>query len=117
MLDGHDLRNFSLKWLRQQMGLVNQEPVLFGATIAENILCGKEGANIQQLEEAAKAANAHSFIQSLPNGYHTQVTIFLYLFHYDTNYSCFVSVTVSNRKIHIFISCRLFSSYMKCVLQ
>lgn len=73
LLDGHDIRNLQLKWLRQQMGLVNQEPVLFAATIAENILYGKENAGIQQVVEAAKTANAHSFIQSLPDGYHTQV--------------------------------------------
>uniref|UniRef100_A0A803N6W6 Uncharacterized protein n=1 Tax=Chenopodium quinoa TaxID=63459 RepID=A0A803N6W6_CHEQI len=73
LLDGHDVQSLKLKWLREQMGLVNQEPVLFAATIAENILYGKEEAGIQQVVEAAKAANAHSFIQSLPDGYHTQV--------------------------------------------
>ncbi|XP_021755311.1 ABC transporter B family member 13-like [Chenopodium quinoa] len=73
LLDGHDVQSLQLKWLREQMGLVNQEPVLFAATIAENILYGKEEAGIQQVVEAAKAANAHSFIQSLPDGYHTQV--------------------------------------------
>ncbi|KAL2943888.1 ABC transporter B family member 14 [Bienertia sinuspersici] len=61
LLDGHDL------------GLVSQEPVLFAATIAKNILYGKEDAGIHQVVEAVKAVNAHSFIQSLPNGYHTQV--------------------------------------------
>lgn len=79
LLDGHDIRNLQLKWLRQQMGLVNQEPVLFAATIAENILYGKENAGIQQVVEAAKTANAHSFIQSLPDGYHTQVGLLISL--------------------------------------
>lgn len=69
------MHTLQLKWLRQQMGLVSQEPVLFAATIAENILYGKEDAGIQRAVEAAKAANAHTFIQSLPDGYHTQVSI------------------------------------------
>jgi len=62
------------------MGLVNQEPLLFATTIAENILYGKEGAGMKQVVEAAKAANVHSFIQSLPDRYHTQVGIIPRLF-------------------------------------
>ncbi|OVA19597.1 ABC transporter [Macleaya cordata] len=73
LLDGHDLKSLQLKWLRKQMGLVSQEPALFATTIAENILYGKEDANMEQILEAARASNAHSFIQSLPNGYNTQV--------------------------------------------
>lgn len=73
LLDGHDMRNLQLKWLRKQMGLVNQEPALFSTTIADNILHGKEDADMEQVIEAAKAANAHCFIQSLPDGYQTQV--------------------------------------------
>lgn len=73
LLDGHDLKNLQLKWLRAQMGLVSQEPALFATTIAGNILYGKEDGNMDQIIEAAKAANAHSFVQGLPDGYHTQV--------------------------------------------
>lgn len=73
LLDGHDLKNLQLKWLREQIGLVNQEPALFATTIAENILFGKEGANMDQVIKAAEAANAHSFVQALPDGYHTHV--------------------------------------------
>ncbi|KAL6012760.1 hypothetical protein ACLOJK_003249 [Asimina triloba] len=73
LLDGHDLKSLQLKWLRDQMGLVSQEPALFANTIAGNILYGKENADVEQIIEAAKAANAHSFIQALPDGYHTQV--------------------------------------------
>ncbi|KAL0351738.1 UNVERIFIED_CONTAM: ABC transporter B family member 13 [Sesamum calycinum] len=73
LLDGHDLTNLQLKWLRSQMGLVSQEPALFATSIADNILFGKEGADMDQIIEAAKASNAHSFIQGLPDGYHTQV--------------------------------------------
>ncbi|KAG8377946.1 hypothetical protein BUALT_Bualt08G0086700 [Buddleja alternifolia] len=72
-LDGHELGKLQLKWLRSQIGLVSQEPALFATTIADNILFGKEGADMDQIIEAAKAANAHSFIQSLPDGYRTQV--------------------------------------------
>lgn len=73
LLDGHDLKNLKLKWLRKQMGLVSQEPALFATTIAANILFGKEDADIDQVILAAKAANAYSFISELPYGFHTQV--------------------------------------------
>ncbi|KAH7848867.1 hypothetical protein Vadar_009448 [Vaccinium darrowii] len=73
MLDGHDIRNLRLKWLREQMGLVSQEPALFSTSMAGNILYGKEDADMDQIIEASKAANAHSFVQHLPDGYHTQV--------------------------------------------
>ncbi|BFI30403.1 autophagy-related protein 9 [Marchantia polymorpha subsp. ruderalis] len=73
LLDGHDLKSLDLKWLRGQIGLVNQEPALFATTIAANILYGKEGASEKEIEEAAKAANAHSFIDQLPQRYMTQV--------------------------------------------
>ncbi|XP_043813018.1 ABC transporter B family member 13 isoform X2 [Manihot esculenta] len=73
LLDGHDLKILRLKWLREQMGLVSQEPALFASTIADNILLGKEDASMDEIIQAAKAANAHSFIQQLPDGYYTQV--------------------------------------------
>ncbi|KAK9165117.1 hypothetical protein Scep_000308 [Stephania cephalantha] len=72
LLDGHDLKGLQLKWLREQMGLVSQEPALFATTIAENILFGKQDASMEEIMEAAKVSNAHSFIQSFPNGYNTQ---------------------------------------------
>lgn len=73
LLDGHDLKELQLKWLREQMGLVSQEPALFATTIAGNILFGKSDADTDQIVEAAKASNAHSFIEKLPGGYQTQV--------------------------------------------
>ncbi|CAN0906199.1 ABC transporter B family member 13 [Linum grandiflorum] len=73
LLDGHDLKSLRLKWLREQMGLVSQEPALFGTTISENIMFSKEDASMEQIFQAAKAANAHSFIQQLPDGYSTHV--------------------------------------------
>lgn len=74
LLDGFNIKNLELQWLREQIGLVNQEPALFATSILENILYGKDGATIQEIQTAAKAANAHSFINSLPNGYDTQVS-------------------------------------------
>ncbi|CAA2969117.1 multidrug resistance [Olea europaea subsp. europaea] len=72
-LDGYKIKRLHLKWLRSQMGLVNQEPILFATSIKENILFGKEEASAEDVEKAAKAANAHDFIIKLPDGYETQV--------------------------------------------
>ncbi|KAM7464693.1 hypothetical protein LguiA_032814 [Lonicera macranthoides] len=72
-LDRYKIKRLQLKWLRSQMGLVNQEPVLFATSIKENILFGKERASMELIKSAAKAANAHDFIVQLPDGYETQV--------------------------------------------
>ncbi|PRQ27243.1 putative xenobiotic-transporting ATPase [Rosa chinensis] len=69
LLDRHDVSTLQLRWLHEQMGLVSQELALFATTIADNILLGKEDADMDGIIEAAKAANAHSFIQGLPDGY------------------------------------------------
>lgn len=73
LLDNVDLKALQLKWLRDQIGLVNQEPALFATTILENIIYGKPDATMAEVEAAATAANAHSFITLLPKGYSTQV--------------------------------------------
>ncbi|CAI9097968.1 OLC1v1034495C1 [Oldenlandia corymbosa var. corymbosa] len=73
LLDGYDIKTLKLRWLRQQIGLVSQEPALFATTIKENILLGRPDASLIEIEEAARVANAHSFIVKLPNGYDTQV--------------------------------------------
>ena len=73
-LDGVAIDRLQLKWLRSQMGLVSQEPSLFATTIKENILFGKEDADMDEVIEAAKASNAHDFISKLPLGYDTQVS-------------------------------------------
>jgi ATP-binding cassette subfamily B (MDR/TAP) protein 1 len=62
-----------VEWLRSQIGLVSQEPVLFATTIKENILFGNEAASMKQIVAAAKMANAHDFITKLPQGYETHV--------------------------------------------
>eukprot|EP01018_Ginkgo_biloba_P022662 Gb_23626 [translate_table: standard] len=73
LLDGVNITTLQLKWLRDQIGLVSQEPALFATSIKENILFGKEGASMDQLIAAAKSANAHNFISNLPEGYDTLV--------------------------------------------
>lgn len=63
-----------MKWLRSQIGVVSQEPVLFDTTIAENIRYGKQGeSTLEDVKAAAKVANAHNFISELPDGYNTLV--------------------------------------------
>ena len=67
-MEGTDLRDLNLSWLRRQIGIVSQEPVLFDASIAENIRYGALFREVsdQEVIEAAKSANIHSFIESLP---------------------------------------------------
>ncbi|KAI5302856.1 GTPase-activating protein [Ascosphaera pollenicola] len=83
LLDGHDISKLNVSWLRQQISLVSQEPVLFSTTIYGNIRHGLIGSKILEVEaeervrervvSAAKLANAHEFISGLPEGYDTQV--------------------------------------------
>lgn len=72
-VDGHDLREVSQFSLRSQMGMVTQDPFLFSGTIMDNIRYGKLSASDEEVVAAAQAANAHSFIERLPNGYQTEV--------------------------------------------
>ena len=66
-LDNRDLKTLNVKWLRSQIGVVNQEPILFGTTIYENIKFGKDDATEEDIKLAAMNANAHDFIMSLPD--------------------------------------------------
>ena len=72
-LDGNNVRDFSLASLRAQFGLVLQEPLLFSDTIRENIAYSRPGASTEQIEQAARDANAHEFIIRLPNKYETRL--------------------------------------------
>ena len=72
-IDGIDYKDIDLQALRRQIGIVLQEPFLFNGTVAENIAYGKPGAPLDDIIEAAKAANAHSFILGKPDGYDTMV--------------------------------------------
>lgn len=72
-LDGHDIRTLDTTWLREQIGAVSQEPVLFAASIEDNIRYGRPGATAAEVEAAARAANAHTFVSGFPEGYRTLV--------------------------------------------
>ena len=72
-LDGHDVRDVTLKSLRRQIGIVQQDVYLFAGTVYENILYGRPDATEEEVIEAAKNANAHEFIMSLPDGYNTDI--------------------------------------------
>jgi ATP-binding cassette subfamily B protein len=73
LIDGVDVRDYDVKWLRRQVGIVLQEPYLFHGTVAENIAYGHPEAGPEQIIEAARAANAHDFIVGFPDGYDTMV--------------------------------------------
>ena len=68
-----DIQTLDQNCLRSLIGLVGQEPVLFDTTVAENISLGKPGASKDDIEKAAKDANAHDFVNSMPEGYSTSV--------------------------------------------
>uniref|UniRef100_A0A8D2NGI8 Bile salt export pump n=1 Tax=Zonotrichia albicollis TaxID=44394 RepID=A0A8D2NGI8_ZONAL len=72
-LDGHDIRSLNIQWLRSQIGVVEQEPVLFATTIAENIRYGRDEATMEDIIQAAKQANAYNFIMDLPQKFDTHV--------------------------------------------
>ncbi|OUM68100.1 hypothetical protein PIROE2DRAFT_4235 [Piromyces sp. E2] len=72
-LDGIENRDYNVKWLREQIGIVNQEPCLFNISIKENIKYGKQDATDEEIYEACKKANIHDFIMSLPEKYDTPV--------------------------------------------
>lgn len=66
-IDGRNLKDYNIKWLRTHIGVVNQEPTLFSTTIKENIRFGKDDATDEEIIWAAKNANAHDFIMTLPD--------------------------------------------------
>lgn len=72
-VDGKDIRDVTLKSLRDNIGIVQQDVYMFAGTILENISYGRPGASKEEIIEAAKLANAHDFITSLPNGYDTDI--------------------------------------------
>ena len=74
-INNHKIKEFNLHWLRSQIGIVSQEPVLFDTTLAENIAYGDNSriVSMNEIIDAAKKANIHDFIVSLPDGYLTNV--------------------------------------------
>lgn len=91
-LDGHDIRGLNIQWLRSLIGIVEQEPVLFATTIAENIRYGRPGVSMDDIVMAAKEANAYNFIMDLPQ---VQRSIYLKLyqsrkFRHRLSFFCFI---------------------------
>ncbi|WP_335964495.1 ABC transporter ATP-binding protein [Galbibacter sp. PAP.153] len=72
-IDGIDIKEISIKSLRSLMGIVTQDSILFNDTVANNIRIGKPDATMEEIEKAAKIANAHEFIKNLPNGFDTNI--------------------------------------------
>lgn len=79
LVDGVDVKNMKLSWLREQVGLVSQEPILFTTTIRENIEYGKKGATDEEIRRAIVMANAAKFIDKLPNVRNFDFFLFLSL--------------------------------------
>ncbi|XP_044976770.1 ABC transporter B family member 4-like [Hordeum vulgare subsp. vulgare] len=73
LIDGVNIKNLNLDWIRGKIGLVSQEPLLFMTSIKDNITYGKEEATLEEIKRAAELANAANFIDKLPNGYDTLV--------------------------------------------
>lgn len=73
LIDGVNIRDVTLDSLRRQIGIVPQETIMFSGTIAQNIAFGQDSFDMKDVENAAKIANAHQFINQLPDGYHTWV--------------------------------------------
>lgn len=73
LLDGKDIRSFKVRSLRDKIGMVAQDNILFSESVKSNILLGRPGASDEEVIQAAKAANAHEFIMNLPEGYDTKV--------------------------------------------
>jgi ABC-type multidrug transport system fused ATPase/permease subunit len=85
-IDGRDIRGLNLKSLRSKIGVVSQEPILFGISIKENILLGQPNARYEEVERAAKESNCHDFIMALP-----QVCLYN-LYFYNLYQSCIVNI-------------------------
>lgn len=102
-LDGVELKNLQLKWLRQQMGLVGQEPVLFNDTIRANIAYGKgsgDTATESEIIAAAELANAHKFISSIQQVSKNENNLFSFLFFFGKS-SVFLSLLMT-QAIYLF---------------
>jgi ABC-type multidrug transport system fused ATPase/permease subunit len=87
LLDGRDIKTLNVAWLRAQIGVVSQEPVLFTGSIEENIRFGKADATDDEVRNAAKMANAHDFIMELP-----EVFIIFFFFSHSSHSFIFVEL-------------------------
>nr|XP_016438302.1 PREDICTED: ABC transporter B family member 20-like [Nicotiana tabacum] len=73
LLDGRDLKSYNLRWLRNHLGVVQQEPVIFSTTIGENVIYARNNASEAEMKEGARIADARHFISSLPHGYDAHI--------------------------------------------
>ncbi|KAH0627478.1 hypothetical protein JD844_003227 [Phrynosoma platyrhinos] len=89
-IDGQDIKTLNLRYLREIIGVVNQEPVLFATTIAENIRYGRENVTMEEMEKAVKQANAYDFIMKLPNVRNQEIHLRTYTLAY--NLGCLYNV-------------------------
>jgi len=94
LVDGLDIRELNIRWLRQHIGVVSQEPVLFAMSIAENIRYGRDNISQQDIERAAQQANAHDFISQLPE---VSFLVLQWQFHkvYHSARACLFSFSIS----------------------
>ena len=83
LIDDVDIRDYNVKWLRRQLGVVNQEPILFGVSILTNIQYGRENLTMDEIVRAAKDANAHNFIMTLPQ---VNISLTRSLTHYHEHF-------------------------------
>ena len=100
-VDGQNIKELDLKSLRRNIGSVSQEPALFSATIMDNLRIGKLDATDEEIIEAAKTANVHSFISKLPDQYSTEVRL----------YVCKRLVTTSQISLFCMVVNQIISSY------
>ena len=77
LIDGVNIKTLKLGWIREKIGLVSQEPLLFMTTIKDNILYGKEGATLEEVTQAVELANAANFIDKLPDVINSKLMIYL----------------------------------------
>ena len=110
MIDGNDVKALNLKWLRRQIGIVSQEPVLFDLTIRENIAFGDTTRHVsdKEIEEAARSANIHQFIATLPkvNTCHSRGSLYLSFLFSQRSFiisNVRVMTQLSVTKVHLYL--------------
>jgi ATP-binding cassette, subfamily B (MDR/TAP), member 1 len=94
-LDGNDFKEVNVKWLRQHIALVQQEPKLFECSVRQNIAMGMRGATNDEIVAAAKLANAYEFIMGFPKQFDTQVGTLIYLETLCLRMTLYVSYNLS----------------------
>ena len=128
MIDGNDVKELNLKWLRRQIGIVSQEPVLFDLSVRDNIAYGDTTREVsdKEIEEAAKAANIHQFITSLPEvklllyfEITLKITMDLNYYLYYCSSKFYPRMSVQNKKLSDILHCPFpyFQTFSSCLHQ